>query len=311
MEKTLEFALKLVLPEESDVLTTKRKDLKGKVEIVKTTFDHALTALKLYELTEDKTYLRKFKDFFNETSEPAGNFARWNFAPPYVRDIPPDADTTAVSLLFFAMAERNGLEVPQKFLARNNLGQFRIKGKSSKGIETFFGKRRKEDYDPIVNSAIAFLYIIAPTPEAIPGNIVGYLNKEVQNLLKKCKISRYYSNGSYFAERIAKLAFYDPSLLNKESEDSLDKFLLIASPRNGLDASLLSIGSSYRGLRSRARNLNREIERKRKNNGTWPFGTLYRQGTPRYSYGCERLTTLFSIEALELESSGPKKISLK
>ena len=309
MEKSLELTLDLVLPREESAITTKRRTPNGKIEIVTTTFDHALTALKLYEITEDKTYLKDFKEFFEQTYESVGEFTRWNFAPSYVRDIPPDADTTALSLLFFSMAEKNGIVVPRKFLAWKNLGQFRAKDKLTGGAETFFGKRREEDIDPIVNSTIAFLYIMTPTEEAIPQNIVDYFNTEIPKLLKNIEISRYYPNGKYFAERITKLAFYNPNLLNKKSEGSLDKFLLIASPKNALDASLLSIGSSYRGLKSRVKTLNREIEKKRKNNGTWPFGTLYKQGTPRYNYGCERLTTLFAIEALELESSGPKKIS--
>ncbi len=204
--------------------------------------------------------------------------------------------------------------MPRNFRAGKNLKQFRTKNEWGGGVETFFEKRRKYYIDLIVNTTIAFLYMMAPTEETTKYyglyHIMDYINRETSKLLKNMKISRYYPNGTYFAERIAKLAFYDPTLLNKESEESLDKFLLIAVPKNALDASLLSIGSSCRGLKSRVKALNREIEKKRKSNGTWPFGTSYSQGTPRYNYGCERLTTLFSIEALELESSGPKRINL-
>lgn len=285
--------------------STKRRNSKGISEPVETTFDHALTALKLYELTGESKYLEAGIGYFHETANETGRFIRWNFSTQ-VEDIPPDADTTTLSLLFFTMAERSGLDFPKNFSASRNLRQFEEFVDESGGIQTYLGNKANNNVDPVVNSGIAFLYLLTNNSNEVFNGIKKYLNRCLRSLAPNSQISQYYVGGVYFAARMAKLTAYDGELLDEEATQRLDYFLLNTVPRNTLEATLASIGSSHRGLYRRARELNDDIRRKRRGNGLWPYGTLYRQRTPRFSFGTERLTTLFALEALKLEVEGPK-----
>jgi hypothetical protein len=287
-----------------NVLKTKRKNNEGYTEEVITTFDHALIALKLYELTENQTYLERYKEYFSKTKIKFGEFTRWNFSL-LVTDIPPDADSTALSLLFFSIAQKNGINIPKEFNVKNNIKQF-----DNSVVKTFFNVREKNEFDPVVNTTLAFLYVISTKSKIVPQKLAEYLRKTTSELDTHSSVSLYYPKATYFAERMAKLSFYCPYLLDDKCNAKLDNYLINSSPKNTLDASLISIGASYRGLTARAKELNDLIRCRRKSNGKWTFGTLYRQRTPKYSYGCEIITSLFAIEALALENEKPTKIVL-
>jgi len=301
--------LDLLVEDVDRCFSTKRKTPTGKTEIVETSFDHALFVLKLFELTGEVTYLQNWIDyvFVNSVFDEGG--VRWNFSPK-VTDIPPDADSTAMNLLYFTIAEQEGAVLPQDYSAVNNLAQFRGLANESGGIETFFG--RAGDVDPIVNTTVAFLYILNQFSDETTENMRMYLRKQTKQLTIHSKPSKYYEGGAYFAERIAKLSHYDPEILDDKAEEALKRFLRGSRPKNSLETALLSIGASYQGLHDRAIKLNGELVQTRKSNGLWPFGTFYTQRTPFFRYGNEKLTTLFAFEALKAEEEDfqIKKVSL-
>lgn len=290
--------LDLVVADVDRCFTTKRKDPGGQTEAVETSFDHALTSLKLFELTRDSKYLENWIGYIFGNAVFVEEGVRWNFSS-CVTDKPPDADSTAMNLLYLTIAKKKGITLPDRYLASANLSQYKDLISESGGIETFFGLKR--DVDPVVNTAVAFLYELNHISDETRKSIREYLRKQTKQLIKLSKFSKYYVTGVYFAERMAKLSIYDPAVLDRGATEVLERYLSEKKPRNTLEEALLSIGASHRGLYNRAVELNRDIERKRKQNGLWHFGTFYTQRTPRFNYGHERLTTLFALEALKLE----------
>ncbi len=299
LQKTLD----LVVKEVEGCFLTKRRCPDGKTSIVETAFDHALTSLKLFELTGDRKYLQKGISHALENSIRDKSGMKWNFSP-LVMDIPPDADSTTMNLLLITMASKHNLPFPDYYAANANLQQFRTLADSSGGIKTFFGIRANNPADPVVNTLVAFLFVLNARSDAVYKKLKEYLRKQVRQLPTNPNISHYYIKGAYFAERMTKLSFYDPEILGKKERKILDAYILESRPRNSLETALFSIGASYQGLPNRVSELNRKLRAKRMHNGLWHFGTIYVQKTPRFNYGNERLTTLFALEALKLEEEG-------
>ena len=248
-----------------------RESLDGKTEKVYTTFDHALICLKLYELTKNQEYLKKGISFFKRTFIERNNQTRWNFSPA-VTDIPPDADTTALSLMFFAVAEKHKLKIKKYFSAEKNLKQFEELETYQSGLRTFFNDKivnEADPVDPIVNTAVAFLYIITNhKEEGLFSRIKQFLNNFLitDGLIKEK--SRYYLGNTYLAERIAKLEFYEKGFLKENAKDKLRSFILDTTPVNILEASILSIGASHIQLKERVKELNKMIRNNRLYDGS-------------------------------------------
>lgn len=285
-------------------ISTKRRMTDGKVEAVETTFDHALMALKAYEITRNPRYL-EVSDLIFTANQAGTSSPQWNFSKQ-VRDIPPDADSTAFAMLFFWMRSKLHGEAMPTWLP--DLHKSFSRGlEYNDGVLTFLGYRHEHEDspDPVVNTAIAFLCILGNHKGPETQDILGYLNSQSGAYLSGKMDSRYYPRGIYLALRLAKLEFYFPGALDKPG--IINEFLDGFQPRNSLELAMRSVTESYLGRADHAVQANKELNKKRKKNGTWPFGTLYTQRTPRCVYGHERLTTLFAIEALELEQKGPSK----
>jgi hypothetical protein len=278
---------------------TKRKNLSGNVFPIETSFDHALIVLKLFELTGEKEYLRRWLAPVHDSALIQDQVLRWNFSSK-VTDIPPDADSTAMNLLLLRVADSSG--VPgASFDVVANASQFEDLQDVSGGVKTYFGSEHKNDVDPVVNTLVAFFYELNYPSSETNSGIRAYLLTRLKNLSARPDVSEYYVGATYFLERMAKLTVYAPSFIDDESAQSLDLYLKCSVPRNSLDIALLSVGAAHRGLVDRAVELNRELKSRMNKNGTWSFATLYRQRTPRFNYGNERLTTLFALEALKVE----------
>ena len=214
--------------------------------------------------------------------------------------------------MFFAVAEKHKLKIKKYFSAEKNLKQFEELETYQSGLRTFFNDKivnEADPVDPIVNTAVAFLYIITNhKEEGLFSRIKQFLNNFLitDGLIKEK--SRYYLGNTYLAERIAKLEFYEKGFLKENAKDKLRSFILDTTPVNILEASFLSIGASHIQLKERVKELNKMIRNNRLYDGTWEKQTLYTQRTPPFNYGSKELTTLFAIEALKLEEVGLSKI---
>ena len=173
-------ALDLVVEDADRCFTTKRKTPRSRVEVVETSFDHALTVLKLYELTGDSQYLQRWMNYVFENAFFDECGVRWNFSP-LVTDKPADADSTAMNLLYLTVAKNQGVDFDPRYSASSNLAQFKDLVSELGGVETFFGLKR--DVDPIVNTTLAFLYHLNPASDEQRKSITNYLRKQTMQLL--------------------------------------------------------------------------------------------------------------------------------
>ncbi len=266
-------------------LSTSRRDMRGHATSIHTVFDHALLALKCYELTRDSRFLQEGVGSLKDSVQYHKGSARWMFAKE-VDDIPPDIDSTAASLLCFKLED-------EEIGTEDNTKQFEDQMQPCGGLHTFFGHKSNNDIDPIVNSLVAFLYIAKGRP--IPKKLVEYLEKQLA-LIQKQNLSLFYKGNIYFALRMAKLQAYT-NAFSKTKE--LDQYIVSYKPKNTLERAFLAIAASYRGLDDVAKaNVNKLIKSR------YSFCTLYRQRTPRFNYGNSLLTTLFALEAIQLHEEG-------
>jgi hypothetical protein len=302
--------LSLVVDKLDRDLSTKVGPPRGSRRPIETIFDRAHTILKIFELTEDKTYLRLWLPYFIENAERSEGFARYRFSQTMPRN-PFDADTNGYGMLYWIMAEYNDLDIPDEFSTLNNLKQFEGLVDKSGGIKTWFDKE-PNDVDPIVNTTAAYCYLLKHKSDSeVFAGIKEYLNSCLTGLSKSSKISRYYDGkggGLYLAERAAKLAVYDSDFLTEDAAASLDELLVKAKSRSVLEAARISKACSQRELHQRAHEFNLQIENKRRDDGFWPWAVFYRQNTPRCNYGSEIIVTLTALEALQMEKEGVKKV---
>ena len=288
---------------------TERRNSIGEKEYIETLFDNALLLIKLYELTGEKKYLIKGLNYFKDKAVMDGNFVSWDFSPS-LNIFHREADTTIIIFIYFAIADKLGIKIPDCFSPTKNIYQFQELLDKSGGIKTWFGDNvRYQDVDPIVNTTLIYLYIFMGIHDDLFNDIRAYLNNCLTKLNLNSSISKYYIGGSYFAKRMAALSNYDPGFLTEESKDSLESFLLAAKPQNALEAAFLSIASSYRNLEDKAEEYNKYLISKRQSTGFYPYEVFYTQ-KQIWFYGHPFITTLYVLEAFELAKRGVKKTDI-
>src|SRR3989338_2697301 len=124
-EKTIEETVREIGDSFNGKFFIERRSSEGVVEQRDTVFDTALVALELYKITKDPTYLQRCFPYFEETViETEEGDCRWSYnAPRSLSGLPPfpaDVDTTSLSLLVFALAEQEEIDIPTKMRPAKN-----------------------------------------------------------------------------------------------------------------------------------------------------------------------------------------------
>ncbi|MBI5002399.1 hypothetical protein HZC31_03375 [Candidatus Woesearchaeota archaeon] len=303
-EKTIEETVREIGASFTGKFFIEGRSSEGIVEQRDTVFDTALVALELYKITKDTTSLQRCFPYFEETViETEEGYCRWRYnAPrsvPGLPPFPPDADTTALPLVVFALAEQAGLSIPAKMIPTKNKEQFR-ELLHPEGIRTWFGDfMLSEVPDPVVTSAVALFYARAGLRDDIGYHLQQTLNKQIMNIANMPEATTYYPYGrAYFAARAAEINAYDQTFLERNAEASLDKFLEQATIRNTLEAAWIGTAAAERGVRKTAEQAKEYLLRTRLNNGLWSWEPVHNQKT-YWQQGHEVLTTLFAVGALQ------------
>ncbi len=276
-------------------LMTRRRG--GSRETVFTTFDHAHMAARLFDITGCKKTLDQSISTVVKLVQQWDDGYVWSFSDA-VADIPPDVDSTAACLLLLQRGIENGLSIDEDLHPAQQLAQFEGLLAKPHGIYTFFGDRRPNDVDPLVNIAVAELVIRTGIPFAGLSSIADFLNSCLGSYEWGTPISEYYVGCGFLAERLTTLAHMRPDMFDSRVLSKLDDYLLCEDPADDLSIALIGIACERRGFLDRQRMLiNRLRNRRGMDGGWWGFAPLYVQRTPRYEYGCELLTTLLAIQA--------------
>lgn len=272
--------------------------LRYSVEHIDTVGNHALAILKMFELTQDNDVIRKGMRFLEASSQNNGKAYCWGFSKN-VLDVPPDADDTAISLLVFLLARKLKLRVSQKFLDRENFKQFDSLVAEGNGIYTYFGLKKNNDVDPIVNTIVAFLLEFSGIKTKARTAIRKYLNDYFEK--RKRIQSEYYKDKEYFLLRSAKLNLVFPKYFSLKAKKELKKQILATKPKTRMQKIFINTARIF--IDSKA-----------------PFGikakdmifpeTLFFQRTPFYEYGSRLENQLFEAELRDLQKKRSRHFTL-
>lgn len=299
--------LNLIVEKLYNNLSIKKSKPHDKRKPFETVFDRIKLILKLFELTQDSTYLEEWMEYVFDVHEQNGENRQWPFSKSMPK-IPNEVDTTGYALLFLGMAEKYGLNIPTEFSIKTNLKQFETQVDESGGIKTWFSLRQDNDVDPIVNTTIMWAYQISHTSNETSMSIRNYLNKCLSNINLNSQFSKYYPSVIYFIERMVKLSSYDPNFLSTESKNKIGSIITKIKPKNTLDAARFSKINYQIGFNEQEKRINRIIQTRIMKNGLWPWATFYKQNTPYFLFGSEINTSITVLEALKMERDGIKKV---
>lgn len=280
-----------------------RRNQQGRIEQLITSFDTALLAYELYDLTKNPIYLEKAVPYLVEKAQHKEGKVQWaHNAPrslPGLPPFPPDTDSTALALLILHNAAQAGICVHPKYLSRRNVDQFE-ELLDEEGIKTWFDNfRPDEEPDIAVTSAVA-LYFSRVAPEhGVYKHLRICLSRRLQSVDEVPKKTEYYPSGKYYAlMRIAEIAKQDPNFLQGSAQNAVNRYLETATLENALDAAFLGKAAALCGVRRKAAEAKESLMEQRQSNGLWPFVLLYNQKTS-WVYGHEAVTAVFAISAIQ------------
>jgi hypothetical protein len=282
-----------------------RRNKQGRKEFISTVFDNAFISLQLYKITRNPIYLERVIPYLYERAEEAGSSKRWSFpAPRNLPDLPPfppDADTTALALLIFAYAEKEGIDIPDKYSPQNNLTQFQELISGEGYLNSWFARQQPlADPDPVVHTTVALLYVTLGTGDHAAQVTQRYLNNYAQNIAQHPKGTPYFPSGRIFtAGRLAEITMQQSDYLSGEAQASLDVFIESEMPTSCLEAAWLSIAASHRNKPTVTARSNQYLQQQRQVNGLWSWEPFYNQ-KEHWLYGHEVITTLVAFKALQL-----------
>lgn len=194
--------------------------LRYAVEHIETVGNHCLSILKLFELTQEKEYIKLGMKFLEESARKNGKAYCWGFSNA-VSDIPPDADDTAIALLVFLLAKKLKISYLERFLNNESFKQFDSLVCENGGVFTYFGEPRRNDVDPIANTIVAFLHEFSNRQTKARVAIRKYLNEYLEK--RKKFHSEYYNDEEYFLLRCAKLDSIFPYYFSEKAKKRIKK----------------------------------------------------------------------------------------
>lgn len=227
---------------------------------------------------------------------------RWRHAAPreqhHLPPFAPDVDSTALALLIFLLAEKEGINVQEGVTLREQMQVF-DELIHPNGIKTWFENFCDEEPDPVVTSAVALLELQLQVKDKLYYHLQEVWNKVITNIEKLPQATIYYLSGkAYLLARTAQMLRYDATFLQRNTKDSLDQCIETMTPVNPLEAAWIGSAAAKRQLKNKMQETKEYLERSRQGVGLWPWTPFYNQKT-YWVYGHEVITTLYAIEALK------------
>ncbi|MBU3957456.1 MAG: hypothetical protein KKB25_00090 [Nanoarchaeota archaeon] len=265
-------------------------------EHTETVGNHCLAILKMFELTQDKEFIKLGMIFLEKTAKKNGKAYFWGFGGA-VADIPPDADDTAIALLVFLLAKKLKIEYPKKFLNKKSFEQFDSLISERGGVFTYFGKPRRNDVDAIANTIVAFLLEFSNKRTKARPSIRKYLNDYFER--KMVFHSEYYKHEEYFLLRCAKLAACFPDYFSSEARKELERQIMSFKEKGRIKNIFIESAKTILKISKNHSYIPQTL-------GLVFPELLYIQRTPFYEYGSQLENRLFEAELKELKKKTPK-----
>lgn len=280
----------------------KRKNSEGIIQERDTVFDTAVVALELYKITKNPKYLQTCFPYFQEKAVVIEGGQRWKYNAPRSQSIlqpfPPDADSTALALLVFCLAEQENISVPLDANIPQNRQQF-LELQHPNGIKTWFDNYRpEEEPDPVVTSAVALFFMYGKFFCALYDHLQEVINRQVKSIREMSEATTYYPSGRiYFAARAAEIETHKPGFLEQHAKESLDDFLRQVCYKNPLEAAWVGTAVALRKIKEKADEAREYLLKTREHTGFWPWEPFHNQKT-YWQYGHEVTTTVCVMTAL-------------
>lgn len=258
--------------------------------------DSILLYFKFYELTHNEECLAEGVKFVQDRSINYKDGKVWKFATkidsPALETMPPDADTTAYSLMLLLLQKN------KKDSADITLEPF-DSIKAEGGINLFFGPRESDQVDPAINCGLAILQLKLGRRGQLFDHVRSYLNKLIDNMDNGKQLSHWYTSNYFIYYRLAEIFSMAEDYLTKESVEKLKNQLRRKRPESALDRAWACLAFFKLGCETEAYDLFEDIvSNYNVDNSSWGFDTFYIQNNPKFKYGSEYITSIYSLEAL-------------